>query len=81
VIGLILSRCESVLPYNQMDKQITSVINKDHFHQKTPVNFCIRISQGTVTDVITALTHLNATAEMAVLLRNIIVTVVWTVEN
>jgi hypothetical protein len=48
-----------------MDQESTSAINREHIHQYALVHIRIMNARRNVMDTITAIMHLNATAEMA----------------
>jgi len=78
---LILRRDESVPLSNKMDQQIASAINRALFHQKPPAHITIMNAKRNAKGAITAITHPNATAEMALQYRDIIITAARTVDN
>jgi hypothetical protein len=64
-----------------MHQEIASVINRALFHQKAPAHIRIMNAKSNAKGAITAITHLNATAEMALQYRNIIITAVRAVDK
>jgi hypothetical protein len=64
-----------------MDQEIVSTINKALFHQQAPAHSRIMNARRNAKGVITAITHRNATAEMAMQCRDIIITAVRTVDR
>jgi len=71
---LILRRDESVPLSNKMNQEIASAINGALFHQKAPAYIRIMNTKRNAKGAITAITHPNATAEMALQYRDIIIT-------
>jgi len=63
-----------------MDQEIASAINSALFHQKAPAHLWILNAKRNAKRAITAITHLNATAEMAMQYCDII-TAVRTVDS
>jgi hypothetical protein len=78
---LKLRRDESVLLSNKMDQKISSVINRALFHQKALAHIRIMNAKWNAQGAITAITHPNATAEMSMQYRDIIITVVRTIDR
>jgi hypothetical protein len=78
---LILRRDESVPLSNKMDQEIASAINRALFHQKAPAHIRIMNANRNAKGAITAITHPNARAEMALQYRDIIVTAARTVDK
>ena len=78
---LILRRDESVPLFNRMDQEIASAINRALFHQKAPAHIRIMNAKRNAKGAITAITHPNATAEMALQYRDIIITAARTVNK
>jgi hypothetical protein len=78
---LILRRDESVPLSNKMDQEIASAINRALFHQKAPAHIRIMNAKRNAKGAITAITHPNATAEMALQYRDIIITAARTVDK
>jgi hypothetical protein len=78
---LILRRDESVLLSNKMDQEIASAINRALFHQKAPAHIRIMNAKMNAKGVITAITHTNVTAEMAMQYCDIIITAASTVDR
>jgi hypothetical protein len=71
---LILRRDKSVPLSNKMNQEITSAINRALFHQKAPAHIRIINAKRNAKGAITAITHPNKTAEMALQYLNIIMT-------
>jgi len=78
---LILRRDETVPLPNKMDQEIGSGINRALFHQQAPAHIRIMNARRNVKGPITAITHQNATAEMAMQYRDIIITAARTVDR
>jgi hypothetical protein len=78
---LILRRDKRVPPPNKMDKEIASAINRALFHQKAPAHIRIMNARSNAKGAITAITHQNATAEMALRYSNIIITAARTIDK
>jgi outer membrane biosynthesis protein TonB len=78
---LILRRDQSVPLSNKMDQEIASAINRALFHQKAPAHIRIMNAKRNARGAITAITHPNATAWMAVHYRDIIITAARTVDK
>jgi len=78
---LILRRDESVPLSNKMDQEIVSAINRALFHQKAPAHIRIMNAMRNAKGAITAITHPNTTAEMALQYRDIIITGARTVDK
>jgi len=78
---LILRRDESVPLSNKMDQEIASAINRALFHQKAPAHIRIMNAERNAKGAITAITHPNATAEMALQYCDIINTAARTVDK
>jgi len=78
---LILRRNESVPHSNNMDQEIASAISRALFHQKAPAHIRIMNAERNAKGAITAITHPNATAEMALQYRDIIITAARTVDK
>ena len=78
---LILRRDKSVPLSNKMDQEIASAINRALFHQKAPPHIRIMNAKRNATGAITAITQQNATAEMALQYRDIIITAAWRVDK
>jgi hypothetical protein len=66
---------------NAMDLEIASAITRALFHQNAPAHIRIMNARRNAKSAITAMTHPNATAEMAVQYRNIIITAVRTFDK
>jgi len=69
----ILRRDESVPLSNKKDQDIASAITRALFHQKTPAHIRIMNAKWNAKGAITAITHLNATAEMPLKYYDIII--------
>jgi hypothetical protein len=78
---LIIRRDKSVPLSNKMDQEIASAINSALFHQKALAHMRIMNTKRNAKGAITVITHLNATAEMALQYRDIIITVARTVDK
>jgi hypothetical protein len=78
---LILRRGESVPLSNEIDQQIAPAINSALFHQKAPAHVRIMNTKRNGNGAITAITHLNVTAEMAMRYRHMIITAAKTVDR
>jgi hypothetical protein len=76
---LILRRDESVPPPNKMDQEIASAINRALFHQKAPAHVRIMNAKRNARGTIMAVTYQNAMAAMALMYRDVIITVARTV--
>jgi len=70
---LILSRDESIPLPRKMDEEIASAVNRAPFQQQAPAHVRIMNARRNAKGTITAITHQNATAEMALLYRDIII--------
>ena len=66
---------------NKMDQQIASAINRALFHQQAPAHIRMMNARRNANGAITALTLQNATAEMAMQYRDIIITAASTVDR
>jgi hypothetical protein len=64
-----------------MDQEIASAINRALFHQQAPAHRRIMNARRNAKGAITAITHQNATAEMAMRYRDIIITAARTVDT
>jgi hypothetical protein len=64
-----------------MDQEIASAINRALFHQKAPAHIRIMNTKRNAKGAITAITHPNSTAEMALHYRDIIITAARTVDK
>jgi hypothetical protein len=64
-----------------MDQEIASAINRALFHQQAPARIRIMNARRNAKGAITAITHQNATAEMALQYRDIIITAARTVDK
>jgi hypothetical protein len=78
---LILRRDERVPPPNKMDQNIVSAINRVLFQQKAPAHIRIMNARRNGKGSITAIRHQNATSEMALRYRDIIITAPRTVDR
>jgi len=78
---LILRKDESIPLSNKIDQEIPSVINRALFHQKAPAHVRIMNATRNAKCAITAIKHPNATAEMAMRYRNIIIMAARTVNR
>jgi hypothetical protein len=78
---LILSRDESVPLPNKMDQEIASAINRALFHQQAPAHNRIMNARRNAKGAITAIAHQNATAEMAMRYRDVIIMPARTVDR
>jgi len=72
---------KSVPLLNKVDQEIASAINRAHFHQQAPAQIRIINARRNAKGAIMAITHQNATAEMALRYCEIIITAVRTVNN
>ena len=66
---------------NKMDEEVGSAINRVLFHQQAPAHIKIKNGRRNAKGVITAITHQNATAEMAMRYCNVIITAGRTVDR
>ena len=64
-----------------MDQEIASVINRALFHQKAPAHIRIMNAKRNAKGAFIAITHPNATAEMAMQYQDIIITAARTVDR
>jgi len=64
-----------------MDQEIVSAINRALFQQKAPAHIRIMNAKRNAKGAITAITHPNATAEMAMQYCDIIITAARTVDR
>jgi hypothetical protein len=78
---LILRRDETVPLPNKMDQEMASAITRALFHQQAPAHIMIMNARRNAKGTITAITRQNATAEMAMQYRNIIITAAKTVNR
>ena len=78
---LILRRDKSVPLPNKMDQEIVSAINRVLLLQQALAHIRIMNARRNVKGAITAITNQNATAEMAMRYRNIIITATRTVDK
>jgi len=78
---LILRRDESVPLPNMMDQEIVSAINRALFHQQAPAHIRIMNARRNAMGAIMAITHQNATAEMAMRHCDVIITAARTVDR
>jgi len=70
---LVLRRDESIPRPNMMDEEIVSAVNRALFQQQPPAHVQIMNARRNARGTIPAITHQNATAEMALLSRVIII--------
>jgi hypothetical protein len=80
-IRLILRRDKNIPLSNKMDQDITTAINKALFHQKAPAHIRIINAKRNAKGAISAITHPNVTAEIAMRYRDIIMTAARTVDR
>jgi len=78
---LILIRDESIPLSNKMDQEIASAINRALFHQTAPAHVRIMNAKRNAKGASNAITHPNATGEMALQYRDIIITAARTVDK
>jgi hypothetical protein len=78
---LILRRDDSVPLPNKMDQEIASAINRALFHQQAPPHIRIMNARRNAKGMIMAITDQNATVEMAMRYRDIIITAASTVDK
>jgi len=78
---LILRRDKGVPPPNKIDQEIASAINRALLHQQAPAHIRIMNPTRNANGAITAITHQNATAEIAMQYRDIIITAAKTVDR
>jgi len=78
---LILRRDEGVPPPNTMDREVASAINRALFHQKALAHIRIMNAKRNARGTITAITHQNPTAAMALIYRDVIITARRTVDK
>jgi len=71
--GLILRRDESSPLPQTIDEEIASAVNRALFQQQAPAHVRIMNARRNAKGTITAITHQNATAQMALLYRDIII--------
>jgi len=71
--SLIFRKDESVPPPNRMDQEIASVINRALFHHKAPAHVRIMNATRNARGTMTAVTHHNLTAAMALMYCVIII--------
>jgi hypothetical protein len=64
-----------------MDQEIASAINRVLFHQQAPAHIRIMNARRNAKGAITAITHQNATAEMAMQYRDVFITAARTVDR
>jgi len=77
---LILSRDEGVPLPNIIDQEIASAISRALFHRKALAHIWIVNAKRNTMGTIMAITHQNATVAMVIIYRDIIITVVSTVD-
>jgi len=70
---LMLRRDETIPLPRKMDKEIASAVNREQFQQQAPAHVRIMNARTNAKGTISAITHQNATAEMALLYRDIII--------
>jgi len=68
----ILKRDESIPLPRKMDEEIASAVNRALFQPQAPAHVRIMNARRNEKATMTAITHQNATAEMALLYRDII---------
>jgi len=66
---------------NKMDHEIASAINRALFPQQAPAHIRIMNAMRNAKGAITAITHQNATAEMAMQYREIVIRAARTVDR
>jgi len=66
---------------NKMDQEIASAINRALFHQQPPAHIRMMNARFDAKRAITAIAHQNATAEMALRYRDIIIMAARTVDK
>ena len=66
---------------NKLDQEIASAIHRVLFHQQAPAHIGIMNKRRNAKGAIRAITNQNATAEMAVRYRDIIITAARTVDR
>jgi len=70
---LILRRDESIPLPRKMDEEIASAVNRALFQQQAPAHVRIMNARRNAKGTITAITHQNSTAELALLYQDIII--------
>jgi len=70
---LILKKDESIPPPRKMDEEIPSAVNRTPCQQQAPAHIRIMNARSNAKGTITVFTHPNATAQMALLYRDIII--------
>jgi hypothetical protein len=78
---LILRRDEGVPLPNKMDQEVASAFNRALFHQKAPAHIRIMNAKSHAKGPITAITHENATAVMALTYGDVIINAAHTVDK
>jgi hypothetical protein len=78
---LIFRRDEGVPLPNKMHQEIASALSTALFHQQAPAHIRIMNARRNAKRAITAITHQNATAEMAMQYRDVIITATRTVDR
>jgi len=68
-----LKKDESIHQPNMMDEEITSAVNRVLVVQEAPGHGLIMKTKCIARGTITAITHQNATAEMALLFRDVMI--------
>jgi hypothetical protein len=77
---MILTKDEGVSLLNQMDQEIALAINRALFHQKSPAHIWIMNAKRNTRSIITAITHPDRRAVMALVYGGIIITTTCTVD-
>jgi hypothetical protein len=78
----LILRSDEILPLpNMMDQEIASVINTALFHHQAPAHIRIINARRNAKGTIRAIMHQNASAEMVMQYRNIIITAARTVDR
>jgi len=72
----ILTRDKSLLLPIKLDEAVPSVINRVRFHEQAPCHIKIMNAERNAKGAITAITHQNTTAAMALLYHNTIISAV-----
>jgi len=78
---LILRRDEGIPLPNKLDQEIASAINRGLFHRKAPAHIWIMNAKTNVNGAITAITHQNTPAAMALTYRKDIINAAHTVNK
>jgi len=66
---------------NKIDQEIASAFNRALFHQQAPAHIRIINARRNAKGATTAITHQNATAEMAMQYHNIVIMAATTVDR